>query len=155
MLASMAEPLTLAASLGDPAGIGPELLCEAWVQRNAQRLAPFFVVGSVAILAAAAAARGLTVPLRAIDSPDQAARRCRLAAGGDGRLTPHGLVAAIMPTKRAISIAVSVGACGANSARVATAELAVGSRPNFLRNSNGGRAAAASIQTMPRPRANA
>ena len=70
----MPEPLTLAASLGDPAGIGPELLCEAWVRREAERLAPFFVVGSVAVLAGAAQACGLSVPLLAIDSPDQAAQ---------------------------------------------------------------------------------
>ena len=74
MLAGMPEPLTLAASLGDPAGIGPELLCAAWVRREAELLAPFFVVGSVAVLAGAAAARGLTVPLLAIDAPDQAAQ---------------------------------------------------------------------------------
>ena len=74
MLASVPEPLILAASLGDPAGVGPELLCEAWVQRDIEQLAPFFVVGSVAVLAAAAAARGLTVPLIAIDSPDRAAQ---------------------------------------------------------------------------------
>ena len=74
MLAGMPEPLILAASLGDPAGIGPELLCAAWVRREAELLAPFFVVGSVAVLAGAAAARGLTVPLLAIDAPDQAAQ---------------------------------------------------------------------------------
>ena len=74
MLANVSEALTLAASLGDPAGVGPELLCEAWVQRDIEQLTPFFVVGSVAVLAAAAAARGLTVPLIAIDSPDQAAQ---------------------------------------------------------------------------------
>jgi len=74
MLASVSEPMFLAASLGDPAGVGPELLCEAWVRRRAELLAPFFVVGSVAVLAGAAAARGLTVPLLAIDSPDQAAQ---------------------------------------------------------------------------------
>ncbi|HUQ14098.1 MAG TPA: 4-hydroxythreonine-4-phosphate dehydrogenase PdxA [Novosphingobium sp.] len=63
----------LAASLGDPAGVGPELLCEAWARRDDFRLPPFFVVGSVAVLAGAAASRGLEVPVLAIDSPDQAA----------------------------------------------------------------------------------
>ena len=28
----------LAVSLGDPAGVGPELICEAWAQREAERL---------------------------------------------------------------------------------------------------------------------
>ena len=73
MLSRVSEPLILAASLGDPAGIGPELLCAAWVARQSAGLVPFFVVGSVAVLAGAALARGVTVPMRAINSPDQAA----------------------------------------------------------------------------------
>lgn len=74
MLPDVPDPIILAASLGDPAGVGPELLCEAWMRRDVERLAPFFVVGSVAVLASAAASRGLSVPLLAIDSPDQAAQ---------------------------------------------------------------------------------
>jgi len=73
MLSRVPDPLIIAASLGDPAGIGPELLCAAWVERKSAGLAPFFVVGSMAVLAGAAVARGLTVPMLAIDSPDQAA----------------------------------------------------------------------------------
>ena len=54
----------LAVSLGDPAGIGPELLAEAWAQRSAARLSPFFAVGGARLLASAARARGLEfVPL--------------------------------------------------------------------------------------------
>ena len=63
----------LVVSLGDPAGVGPELICAAWARREEAGLAPFFVVGSIAVLAGAAASRGLQVPLLAIDSPDQAA----------------------------------------------------------------------------------
>ncbi|MDP3676382.1 MAG: 4-hydroxythreonine-4-phosphate dehydrogenase PdxA [Novosphingobium sp.] len=63
----------LALSLGDPAGVGPELACAAWLARREAGLAPFFVVGSISILAGAAQARGLTVPLLAIDAPDAAA----------------------------------------------------------------------------------
>ena len=62
----------LAASIGDPAGVGPELLCEAWTRRGSESLAPFFVVGSISALAGAAAARGLSVPLLAIESPADA-----------------------------------------------------------------------------------
>ncbi|MET0250775.1 MAG: 4-hydroxythreonine-4-phosphate dehydrogenase PdxA [Novosphingobium sp.] len=65
------DPL-LAVSLGDPAGVGPELWCEAWVQRRTAGLAPFFVIGSADVLAGAAAARGIDVPVRAIDGPDDA-----------------------------------------------------------------------------------
>jgi 4-hydroxythreonine-4-phosphate dehydrogenase len=56
----------LAVSLGDPAGIGPELIAEAWVRRGAEGLAPFFVSGGAGVLAAAARGRGLTVPIVAI-----------------------------------------------------------------------------------------
>jgi 4-hydroxythreonine-4-phosphate dehydrogenase len=71
MASALQHPL--AVSLGDPAGVGPELLCAAWERRAADRLPPFFVVGSISVLAGAAQARGLTVPLLAIDAPDQAA----------------------------------------------------------------------------------
>ena len=63
----------LALSLGDPAGVGPELVCAAWLQRREAGLAPFVVVGSISVLAGAAQIRGLTVPLLAIDAPDVAA----------------------------------------------------------------------------------
>ena len=63
----------LAFSLGDPAGVGPELACAAWLERRSASLAPFFVVGSISVLAGAAQARGIEVPLLAIDAPDAAA----------------------------------------------------------------------------------
>ena len=63
----------LALSLGDPAGVGPELACAAWIERRSAGLPPFFVVGSISVLAGAAQARGLNVPLLAIDAPDAAA----------------------------------------------------------------------------------
>ena len=63
----------LAGSLGDPAGVGPELWCESWQSRDEAGLPPFFVVGSVAVLARAAADRGLAVPVEAIASPSEAA----------------------------------------------------------------------------------
>lgn len=56
-------------SLGDPAGIGPEVICEAWTRRGEEHLPPFFVVGGVGVLKAAAAQRGLKVPLAIIDHP--------------------------------------------------------------------------------------
>ena len=65
--------LPLALSLGDPAGVGPELACAAWMERRSAGLSPFFVIGSISVLAGAAQARGLTVPLLAIESPAGAA----------------------------------------------------------------------------------
>lgn len=63
----------LAVSLGDPAGVGPELLAEAWAQRANHRLTPFFAVGGARLLAAAASSRGLEVPIRPIADPAEAA----------------------------------------------------------------------------------
>ena len=63
----------LALSIGDPAGVGPELACAAWLERGKAGLPQFFVVGSISVLAGAAQARGLTVPLLAINAPDAAA----------------------------------------------------------------------------------
>ena len=63
----------LAVSLGDPAGVGPELLAEAWARRAAEGLPPFFAVGGAEVIAAAAARRGLAVPIARIDDPAEAA----------------------------------------------------------------------------------
>jgi 4-hydroxythreonine-4-phosphate dehydrogenase len=65
--------LPLAVSLGDPAGIGPELIAEAWARRVEERLPPFFVTGGPALLKAAAATRGIDLPVAPIDRPEQAA----------------------------------------------------------------------------------
>lgn len=68
---SAAVVLTVA-SLGDPAGVGPELICEAWVRRRAEGLDPFFVTGGASLLAEAALRRGLEVPVVRIQRPDEA-----------------------------------------------------------------------------------
>lgn len=57
----------VALSLGDPAGIGPELIAEAWLRRRSLGLAPFVVVGGAGILEGAARSRGLDVPIIAVD----------------------------------------------------------------------------------------
>ena len=44
----------LAVSLGDPAGIGPEIIAESWARRHDMALAPFFVLGGAGVLAEAA-----------------------------------------------------------------------------------------------------
>ena len=53
----------LAVSLGDPAGIGPELIAEAWARREEERLPPFFVAGCSEVLRAAATTRGIDLPI--------------------------------------------------------------------------------------------
>jgi 4-hydroxythreonine-4-phosphate dehydrogenase len=66
----MATPL--AVSIGDPAGIAPEVIALAWTRRESENLAPFFVVGGAAVLRAAAATRGIDLPIAVIASPAEA-----------------------------------------------------------------------------------
>ncbi|PLK26082.1 4-hydroxythreonine-4-phosphate dehydrogenase PdxA [Novosphingobium sp. TH158] len=62
----------LAVSLGDPAGVGPELIAEAWSRRAAAGLAPFFVAGGASLLHRAASLRGIELPVQPISRPDEA-----------------------------------------------------------------------------------
>ena len=63
----------LAISLGDPAGVGPELIAQAWAAREAEVLPPFFATGGAGVLRAAAATRGIDLPVAIIADPDEAA----------------------------------------------------------------------------------
>lgn len=69
----MTLPLPLALSIGDPAGIGPELAAAAWAARDTENLPPFFVIGSARVIEAAARARGLNVRVCAVNAPDEVA----------------------------------------------------------------------------------
>jgi len=73
MSAPLPPLLPLAISLGDPAGVGPELIAAAWAMRDAEGLPPFFAVGSRAVIEAAARSRGLDIPVQSIGGPDEAA----------------------------------------------------------------------------------
>jgi 4-hydroxythreonine-4-phosphate dehydrogenase len=57
----------LAVSLGDPAGIGPEVTAKAWLARNHHDLPPFFCVGDERSLA-----KVWDGPVHRIDEPSQA-----------------------------------------------------------------------------------
>ncbi|MFK4002732.1 4-hydroxythreonine-4-phosphate dehydrogenase PdxA [Qipengyuania sp. NPDC077563] len=59
-------PLPLAVSLGDPAGIGPEIIVEAWSRRKDGGTPPFFVVGGPDVLKQAAAKRGLALEIASV-----------------------------------------------------------------------------------------
>lgn len=65
---SVSQQAPLALSTGDPAGIGPELVAEAWARRNTEGLPPFLTVGCARLLRQAADARGLAVPVIEIDN---------------------------------------------------------------------------------------
>lgn len=59
--------MPLAISLGDPAGIGPEIIGKAWEARQRHKLPPFFAIGDIGCFAA-----HWNGPTRRIDDPMQA-----------------------------------------------------------------------------------
>ncbi len=82
----------LAVSLGDPAGIGPELIVEAWARRDKHTLAPFAVVGGAKVLSSAAAKRGVDCPIVPIGDLGEAhsafAQGLPILSGGDSEYRP-------------------------------------------------------------------
>ena len=62
----------LALTLGEPAGIGPDLTLAVWQRRRELDLPPFYLVADADFLAARARLLGLDVPL-AVVAPDEAA----------------------------------------------------------------------------------
>ena len=62
--------LPLAISVGDPAGVGPEIIGKAWEQRKKAKLIPFFAIGDPDCFAA-----HWDGPVERIDSPEQALER--------------------------------------------------------------------------------
>jgi 4-hydroxythreonine-4-phosphate dehydrogenase len=62
----------LALTIGEPAGIGPDITLMAWRMRHERSLAPFYVIGEVNVLARRASALGMDVPF-VITEPANAA----------------------------------------------------------------------------------
>lgn len=89
-MTTAAPPLVL--SLGDPAGIGPELIAAAWSRHEAELLPPFAVVGGADLLRAAAATRGIELPVERIATLRDAAavfgRALPILGDDDGEWTP-------------------------------------------------------------------
>ena len=59
----MARDCPLALTIGDPAGIGPDVALGAWAARNRETIPPFVLIGDPAVLAARARALSLKVPI--------------------------------------------------------------------------------------------
>jgi 4-hydroxythreonine-4-phosphate dehydrogenase len=66
----MARPLAL--TLGEPAGIGPDIALAAWHRRSTLSLPPFYLLGDPPFLAQRAHELGLDIPL-AVGNPSDAA----------------------------------------------------------------------------------
>ena len=126
---SITDLAPLAVSLGDPAGVAPELIAAAW----AERTEPFFVVGGAGILAAAARTRGLDVPVERITAPDQAAavfgRALPVLGDLDAAYTPgepcrEGAALALASLAEAARLAVSGEASAIVTGPIAKSRLA-------------------------------
>ena len=68
-----ARRLPLALTLGEPAGIGPDIAIAAWLRRDELALPPFYLIADPAYLARRAERLGVTVALRTVAPRDAAA----------------------------------------------------------------------------------
>jgi hypothetical protein len=133
----------LAITLGDPAGIGPEVILGAWVRLRATRKAPpAFVVGGPELLRAAAERLGIDCPIVPIAEPAEAifasAVGLPVLAGLDGGLTPsrpspEGARLALASLQWGVRFALSEVAVGLVTAPVAKGALAAVSAICVLR----------------------
>src|SRR5215469_15063004 len=57
------NPRPLALTLGEPAGIGPDIAIKAWLLRNEANIPAFYLLGDPDFLKGRAKALGLSVPL--------------------------------------------------------------------------------------------
>jgi len=123
----------LALSIGDPAGIGPELICEAWVQRKSAQMQPFFAIGGAGLLDAVAKQRGLACPIIAIADPSEAveafAHGLPVLGSEDAPYTPGqpndaGAALALQSLAEAVRLALLGRSSGLVTAPVAKAQLA-------------------------------
>jgi 4-hydroxythreonine-4-phosphate dehydrogenase len=71
-MTSMSELPLLAITMGDPAGIGPEVVVKALASGELYTLCRPLVIGDAGILREAAAVSGLTTPIRSVDEPQAA-----------------------------------------------------------------------------------
>jgi 4-hydroxythreonine-4-phosphate dehydrogenase len=71
----MAKPLAL--TLGEPAGIGPDITLKAWLRRDELKLPPFYLLGDRDFLQQRAKTLGLDVKLADVDAGDAAAAFAR------------------------------------------------------------------------------
>jgi 4-hydroxythreonine-4-phosphate dehydrogenase len=123
----------LAISLGDPAGVGPELIAQAWLDRARYGLQPFAVVGGVRLLAGAAASRGLEVPVEPIarmsEASDVFERALPVLGTLDGVYAPgapdeDGAAIALASLEHAADVVVAGEAAALVTGPVAKARLA-------------------------------
>ncbi|MBJ7535326.1 4-hydroxythreonine-4-phosphate dehydrogenase PdxA [Rhodomicrobium vannielii ATCC 17100] len=131
MAVSLAHPeLPLAVTMGDPAGIGPDVTLAAWARRRDCALAPFFVIADPTHFEARAALLGIAVRVARIARPEDAAPvfgdalpvlplRAPLAPVAPGKPSVAHAAAVIESIEEAVALALS-----GRAAAVVTAPIA-------------------------------
>ena len=104
-----ARPLAL--TMGEPAGVGPDITLDAWTRRHTAALPPFYVIGDAALYERRAQALGLDVPVARV-TPDTAIAAFATAlpvvdlgmavAGLPGQLTDGDAAAVVAAIARAV-----------------------------------------------------
>jgi 4-hydroxythreonine-4-phosphate dehydrogenase len=117
-----------AVSLGDPAGIGPEIVAKAWAMREARDLHPFFAVGDPASISAV-----WKGPVTTVSGPEEAAATfgsalpcMKVADAGaivPGQPSIEGARAAFQALEAAVGLARSSSVAGIVTAPVGKAQL--------------------------------
>ena len=127
------ELAPLAVSLGDPAGIGPELIAAVWARRVELDLPPFAVIGGAGLLERAAANRSLAIVIAPITTMAAAADTFATgvpvfgaedAAYDPGRPSGEGARLALASLRRAAALALVGEASALVTMPIAKAELA-------------------------------
>ncbi|MEN7536865.1 4-hydroxythreonine-4-phosphate dehydrogenase PdxA [Aurantiacibacter flavus] len=123
----------LAVSIGDPAGVGPELILAAWRLRAERDLPVFAAIGGLEVLRAAASRAKSDVPLveidRIADAASVFAEGLPVLAVADGAYKPgapsgDGAKLAFASLERAIALAKAGEAAGVVTAPVSKAQIA-------------------------------
>ena len=66
------QSVPLALTMGEPAGIGPDITLAVWQMRQSRDIPPFIVVGCPDVLRERARHLGLSIPIEIIDDPADA-----------------------------------------------------------------------------------
>jgi len=83
----MTRPLAL--TVGEPAGIGPDITLAAWLQREELKLPPFYLLADPQFIAARTRHLGLNVPLANV-TPDEAVAAFGIERAGCADVDPSG-----------------------------------------------------------------
>jgi 4-hydroxythreonine-4-phosphate dehydrogenase len=118
----------LAVSLGDPAGVGPEVISKAWAIRAAHLLPPFFAIGDPRSLSAvwSGPVQAIAHPAEALDIFEHALPLLRVEDAGDvvpGEPDLAGARCALDAVEMAVGLARSGAASGLVTGPVSKAQL--------------------------------